>query len=69
VTYDEALKLLPAGAVWSSSFGYPGEGGYTEFHRLPSGERWRIENGPYDAMKPFEWTCEKVATASRATVA
>lgn len=56
MTYKEAYKALPTDAAWSCSFGYPGEGGYNEFHRTPAGERWIISNGPYDAQSPFEWT-------------
>ncbi|HTI81788.1 MAG TPA: hypothetical protein VL614_15170 [Acetobacteraceae bacterium] len=57
----EALKALPADAKWSCSFGNPGEGGYTEYHRTPAGERWIVSNGPY-YLHPFQfdWHCQKV---------
>ncbi len=61
MTYNEALRTLPADAKWSSSFGYPGEGGYTEFHRTPDGKRFEIANGPYDATRPFVWTVKPLA--------
>ena len=61
MTEREAYDMLPAGAVWSCSFGYPGEGGYVEYHRTPDGERWVIRNGPHDAFRPFDWTCERGA--------
>ena len=55
MTRNEAYKLLPEGAVWSCSFGYPGEGGYVEYHRLGN-DRWTISNGPYDGGGQ-NWTC------------
>lgn len=60
-TYRDALAQLPADAVWSSSFGNPGEGGYTEYHRTPSGERWVVSNGPYH-LQPWEfnWHAQKI---------
>lgn len=59
-TISEALQALPDDAKWSCSFGNPGEGGYTEFHRTPAGERWVVTNGPYDAMQfQFDWHCQK----------
>lgn len=61
-SYAEAAALLPAGAVWSSSFGNPGEGGYTEYHRTSAG-RWRISNGPYDAVGPLVWDVVRDLTA------
>lgn len=59
MTEREAYNSLPGRAALSCSFGYPGEGGYNEFHRTPTGEVWIISNGPYDAMQPFEWTCQQ----------
>ncbi len=53
----EAYNQLPADAKWSSSFGNPGEGGFTEFYRTPNGERWIISNGPW--CGPTEWKCQK----------
>lgn len=62
MTYSEAAAMLPAGSVWSSSFGYPGEGGYVEYHRTPDGERWTIKNGTsYLDSAPFCWSCERGA--------
>lgn len=55
MTEDEAHAQLPKGAVWSCSFGNPGEGGYSEYWRLPNGRRAIVGNGPWDALKPFEW--------------
>jgi hypothetical protein len=43
-TYHEAAAHLPVDAKWSSSFGYPGEGGYCEYHRA-GGHRYTIQNG------------------------
>lgn len=60
-TYADARAQLPADVARSSSFGFPGEGGYVEYWRLPNGERWTISNGPHDALPwAFEWRCEKV---------
>lgn len=55
MTYAEALAKLPEDATISTTFGYPGEGGYSEFHRRPDGRRYEITNGPYYARKPFVW--------------
>jgi hypothetical protein len=55
-TYSELTDALPLNAKWSSSFGHPGEGGYTEYWRNDAGERWVITNGPYNAVAPFDWT-------------
>lgn len=64
-TYATARAGLPGGAVWSSSFGYPGEGGYVEYWRLPTGERWTISNGPWHLCSwEFEWRCQKVEERS-----
>lgn len=46
-TYREASAFLPADTKWSSSFGYPGEGGYCEYHRDPAGKRYTIQNGQW----------------------
>lgn len=51
----EALNQLPADAKWSCSFGYPGEGGFTEFYRQPDGTKWIITNGQWGD----EWKCER----------
>ncbi len=59
-TYREAAALLPAGAVWSSSFGYPGEGGYAEYHKMPDGRRWIITNGAWNDPVP-DWQCKPAA--------
>ena len=55
---NEAYSLLPADAKWSCSFGYPGEGGFTEYYRDAKGERWVIKNGPWSGFGD-EWSCEK----------
>lgn len=57
-TQSDAYAQLPKDAVWSSSFGYPGEGGFNEFWRQPDGTRWLIENGPWDGLGR-NWTCRK----------
>lgn len=59
-SYSEAAAQLPADAKWSSSFGYPGEGGYSEYHRDHDGNRYVIQNGPWDAGGN-EWTMKAVA--------
>jgi hypothetical protein len=64
MTYTEALTQIPEAAEWSSSFGNPGEGGYVEYHRTQSGERWTISNGDWLAMRPFEWTANKLNSAA-----
>lgn len=60
MTYDQACQSLPLDAKWSASFGYPGQGGYTEYHRTPSGERWTVSNGSYLDSAPFAWHAEQV---------
>jgi hypothetical protein len=62
MTYTEALTSIPDGAEWTSSFGVPGEGGYVEYHRTQSGDRWTISNGPYDAVAPFNWRARMVSS-------
>ena len=64
-TYDAASALLPAGAEWSSSFGNPGEGGYTEFWRTGN-VRHKITNGNYEARQPFQWDITPEPTAASA---
>lgn len=59
MTQTQAYDTLPAGAKWSSSFGNPGEGGYTEFWRTAEGKRYVVANGKYDAISPFLWTVEQ----------
>lgn len=57
---DEAYDLLPKDAKWSASFGYPGEGGFTEYWRTPTGERFVITNGPYHLTRDeFDWQCRR----------
>ena len=56
MTYNEIIAQLPADTKWSSSFGYPGEGGYCEYHRDAQGKRYIIQNGDYMAVRPFAWT-------------
>jgi len=43
--YSEARAALPDDAEWSSSFGYPGQGGFAEYYRDPRGDRFIIQNG------------------------
>ena len=60
-SYSEAAAQLPSGAKWSSSFGYPGEGGYCEYHRTAEGTRFVIENGSWSAIAPFTWTLREAS--------
>jgi len=57
MTYQQATAKLPTDAKWSSSFGNPGEGGYTEFWRTQT-QRFILSNGRWDDIAPFSWTCE-----------
>ncbi len=57
MTYTEAYDALPKDAKWSSSFGYPGQGGFTEYWRQPDGTQWIVKNGPWNG--PEVWTVEK----------
>jgi hypothetical protein len=57
MTYQQITETLPANAEWSCSFGNPGEGGYTEYHRTPDGTRYVISNGSWDSGGR-EWTME-----------
>ena len=52
-SFDEAIKHVPAEAVWSSSFGNPGEAGYWEYHRMPDGTRYVVENS---TRNPGAWS-------------
>ena len=55
-TYSEARNALPADAKWSCSFGYPGEGGYSEYWRV-DGKRFEVSNGSGQfVFAPFVWT-------------
>ena len=59
--YATAAKSLPADAVWSSTFGTPGDGGYCEYWRQPDGTRWVISNGPWYLIEPeFDWSCQRL---------
>jgi hypothetical protein len=60
MTYQDALNLLPSDASVSCTFGFPGEGGYSEFHRTPDGRRFEITNGSYMAFSPFAWVMREV---------
>lgn len=61
MTYEQALAAMPEGFEWSSSFGYPGEGGYTEFWRNAAGTRWTVSNGTWMAFAPFSWVASELA--------
>lgn len=65
--YDEVLAVLPAGTKWSSSFGYPGKGGYLEYHRDPEGVVYVISNGSWMSFAPFEWSMRKLEKMSAPT--
>lgn len=59
--YQQAIDQLPPGAKWSSSFGYPGEGGYSEFWRA-DGKRFEVSNGSGQfVFAPFVWTVKEIA--------
>lgn len=60
MSYNDALDLLPYDALWSSCFGYPGQGGYVEYYRTKDGTRYVVSNGAWDEIKPFVWTVKKV---------
>lgn len=61
---DEAYNQIPKDAVWSCSFGYPGEGGFTEYWRTSTGELWKITNGPYHLLPcEFDWHSQRVETS------
>lgn len=59
-SYDEAFASLPNGSVWSSSFGNPGEGGFTEYWRAPDGKRYSISNGKWSDFRPFTWSVRTI---------
>jgi len=59
LTQDQALAQLPSDAKWSSSFGNPGEGGFSEYYRTPDGQRYCISNGPWDGGAN-EWSIARV---------
>lgn len=60
-SYEDAATELPENAVWSSTFGNPGDGGYVEYWRQPDGTRWTISNGPWHLIEcEFDWHCQKV---------
>ena len=60
MTYQQATGTLPKGAKWSSSFGYPGEGGYSEFWRTSDGKRFEISNGRGEfVFAPFVWSVKE----------
>jgi hypothetical protein len=59
MTYQQAAAQLPQHAEWSCSFGYPGEGGYVEYHRDAFGNRYVLTNGRYDGPANV-WTFEQV---------
>jgi hypothetical protein len=44
----------------SSTFGYPGQGGYTEIYNAPDGTRHKISNGPWNAAQPFTWSTRAI---------
>lgn len=50
-SYEGALAMLPCDAVWSSTFGAPGDGGYCEYWRQPDGTRWVITAEELDAFE------------------
>lgn len=56
MTRKEAYAALPANAKWSCSFGYPGEGGFSERFKTPEGKRYEISNGRWGD----EWKCEEI---------
>ena len=59
MTLDQACDTLPAGSVWSSSFGFPYDRGYTEFWRAPDGTRYQIMHQAF-AGSPADWKAVEV---------
>lgn len=57
-TRKQAYEGLPAGAVWSCSFGNWGEPGFNDHFRAPDGSRWIVSNGP--SAGPLQWSCRRV---------
>jgi hypothetical protein len=60
MTYQQAINQFPADAEWSCSFGNPGEGGYTEFHRDAAGNRYELANGPWHSNGKT-WSIKRTA--------
>ena len=58
-SHQAAIMATPAGTRWSCSFGYPGQGGYSEFLHTPDDRCLILRNGDWDACKPFVWTLEE----------
>ena len=58
MTYSQAIAKLPADAALSCTFGYPGVGGYAEYHRDAAGNRYVIANGRWDDPVKV-WTFER----------
>lgn len=52
-TLRDARESLPANATWSKSFGNAGEGGYVEYYRTDTGERYTIF-----VVAPGTWAIE-----------
>ena len=61
MTYQQATNKLPEGSKWSSSFGYPGEGGYCDFWRDRDGKRYQVSNGKYGDFGKFVWAVEEIS--------
>ncbi len=60
MSYQQAIDTLPQDSKWSSSFGYPGKGGYVEYWRTTDGQRFEISNGCGEFIfAPFVWTVKK----------
>lgn len=57
--YGAAYDSLPP-AEWSSTFGNPGCGGFTEYWRTKDGHRYVISNGKWNAVAPFVWSVEQI---------
>ena len=60
MTYNEVFASLPRDAKWSSCFGYPGGGGYVEYHRDSRGVRYVVSNGDWMAFEPFDWSVTRL---------
>jgi hypothetical protein len=58
-SYEQALNSLGIETKWSSSFGYPGQGGYTEYRRDAKGRLYIVSNGSYLDCAPFNWTAKE----------
>lgn len=64
MTYIEALKALPRGAKWSSSFGFPGDACYSEYWRTTDNRNFAIRHVKGQVCEPFDCEVEEIADLS-----